>query len=90
VVRSIETMEEAAENITQHLRENIGELYWMKMTGMRGKFIHAYFGIDTETIYKAAKTNIPSLKQINPKILKKKKIILHTYRQNTLQMPEKK
>ena len=34
------------------------------------KLIHAYFGIDTETIYKAAKTNIPALKQPIPKMIK--------------------
>lgn len=32
------------------------------MAGMRDKLIHAYFGVDRETLWKAAKNNIPPLK----------------------------
>jgi uncharacterized protein with HEPN domain len=32
----------------------------------RAKLIHAYFGVDTETLWKASnKTNIPTLKEPN-------------------------
>ena len=46
------------------------EIEGIRMAGMRDKLIHAYFGIDAETIYKAAKTNIPALKQSIQKMLK--------------------
>jgi uncharacterized protein with HEPN domain len=41
----------------------------MEMTGMRDKLIHGCFGIDTETLYKAAKTNTPQLKNPIQKML---------------------
>ena len=40
------------------------------MAGMRDKLIHAYFGVDTETLWKTAKNNIPPLKQTIQKMLK--------------------
>ncbi|MCL5949463.1 MAG: DUF86 domain-containing protein [Candidatus Bathyarchaeota archaeon] len=70
VVRSIEVIGEAAKNIPPSLRAKHKELPWKEMAGMRDKLIHGYFGIDTETIYKAAKTNIPQLKAPIQKMLK--------------------
>lgn len=70
VVRSIEVIGEATKNIPESLRARYKELPWREMAGMRDKLIHGYFGIDTETICKAAKTNIPALKQPIQKILK--------------------
>jgi uncharacterized protein with HEPN domain len=70
VVRSIEVIGEATKNIPESLRAKYKELPWREMAGMRDKLIHGYFGIDTETIYEAAKTNIPSLKSSIQKMLK--------------------
>lgn len=70
VVRSIEVIGEAANNIPQSPRVKYEELPWREMAGMRDKLIHGDFGIDTETIYKAAKTNIPQLKASILKMLK--------------------
>ena len=70
VVRSIEVIGEAAKNIPQTLRVKYEELPWREITGMRDKLIHGYFGIDTETIYKAAKEDIPPLKSLIQKMTK--------------------
>ena len=40
------------------------------MTGMRDMLIHGYFGMDYETIWKAAKEDVPSLKKVVHKMLK--------------------
>jgi len=40
------------------------------MAGMRDKLIHAYFGVDIETLWKAVKENIPPLKKAIQKMLK--------------------
>ena len=37
---------------------------------MRDKLIHAYFGVDTETLWKTVKNNIPPLKQTPIKAVK--------------------
>jgi uncharacterized protein with HEPN domain len=70
VVRSIEIIGEAAKNIPEPIKAKYKELPWKQMAGMRDKLIHAYFGMDTETIWKAAKTNIPALKATIQKIQK--------------------
>ena len=63
VIRSIEIIGEASKNIPDTVKAVHKELPWKQMAGMRDKLIHAYFGIDTETLWKAVKENIPPLKQ---------------------------
>jgi len=70
VVRSIEIIGEASKNIPETLKANCKELPWKQMAGMRDKLIHAYFGVDVETLWKAVKENIPPLKKAIQKMLK--------------------
>lgn len=70
VVRSIEIIGEATKNIPEPIKTKYPQLPWKQMAGMRDKLIHAYFGVDTETLYKTAKDNIPSLKPAVRKMLK--------------------
>ena len=64
VVRNIEIIGEASKNIPDSVKAKHKELPWKKMTGMRDKLIHGYFGIDYETIWKAAKEDVPSLRKV--------------------------
>ncbi len=70
VIRSIEIIGEATKNIPDTLKTQYGDLPWKRMAGMRDKLIHGYFGIDTKTLYKTAKEDIPPLKTPLQKILK--------------------
>jgi uncharacterized protein with HEPN domain len=70
VVRSIEIIGEASKHIPASLREKYAELPWKEITGMRDKLIHGYFGMDYETIWKAAKEDVPSLKKVVRRMLK--------------------
>jgi uncharacterized protein with HEPN domain len=63
VVRSIEIIGEAAKQLPDTLKARYTELPWREITGMRDKLIHAYFGMDTETLWQTIKENIPPLKQ---------------------------
>ena len=69
VVRSLEIIGEAAKNIPLTLREKYGEVPWKKMTGMRDKVIHAYFGVNTKTLWNTVKNDLPPLKQLVQKML---------------------
>jgi uncharacterized protein with HEPN domain len=69
VVRSIEIIGEASKNIPETMKAKYKELPWKQITGMRDKLIHAYFGIDAETLWKAVKENIPPLKQSFEKMI---------------------
>lgn len=68
VVRSIEIIGEASKNLPRPLKTKYAELPWKEIAGMRDKLIHAYFGMDTETIWETIKHNIPGLKQTIQKI----------------------
>ena len=70
VVRSLEIIGEAAKNIPLTLREKNGKLPWKRMTGMRDKVIHAYFGVNTKTLWNTVKNDLPPLKQLVQKMLK--------------------
>jgi uncharacterized protein with HEPN domain len=70
VVRSIEIIGEATKSIPQPMKAKHKELPWKQMAGMRHKLIHAYFGVDVETLWKAVKENIPTLKQSIQQMLK--------------------
>lgn len=70
VVRNIEIIGEASKNIPDSVKAKHKELPWKKMTGMRDKLIHGYFGVDVETLWKAVKENIPPLKKSVQKMLK--------------------
>ena len=73
VVRSIEIIGEASKNLPGHLKTEYADLPWKEIAGMRDKLIHAYFGMDTETIWQTIKYNIPRLKQTIQKIEKDQK-----------------
>ena len=70
VIRSIEIIGEASKQLPDPLKTKYPELPWKEITGMRDKLIHAYFGMDTETIWETIKHNIPGLKQTIQKIKK--------------------
>jgi uncharacterized protein with HEPN domain len=70
VVRSIEIVGEASKHLPESLKSKYKELPWREITGMRDKLSHAYFGIDSETIWQTIKENIPPLKETIQKMLK--------------------
>jgi len=70
VVRSIEIIGEAAKQLPNEVKAKYNTLPWKEITGMRDKLIHAYFGMDTETIWVTVHKNIPTLKQTIQKLLK--------------------
>lgn len=65
VIRSLlEVIGEAAKNIPSWMRDKYSQLPWRKMTGMRDKLIHEYFGIDLEAIWETVQKDIPNLRPL--------------------------
>ena len=62
VVRSIEIIGEAAKKVPKGIRNKDPNIPWKKMTGMRDKLIHEYFGVDVEILWKVVRDEIPLLK----------------------------
>jgi len=69
VIRSIEVIGEATKKLPRSLRSKYPSIPWKKMTGMRNKMIHEYFGIDLEILWKTIKEDIQSLKPLIKAVL---------------------
>ncbi|MEX2738754.1 MAG: DUF86 domain-containing protein [Candidatus Wukongarchaeota archaeon] len=62
VIRKFEIIGEATKYIPDWVRERHREIPWKRMTGMRDRLIHAYFGIDYKLVWDTIKIEIPELK----------------------------
>lgn len=69
VIRSLEVIGEASKKIPEEIRKKYSDIPWNKMSGMRDKLIHEYFGVDLEIVWTVCKEELPPL-------LPKVKIIL--------------
>ncbi|OGM30239.1 hypothetical protein A2630_03380 [Candidatus Woesebacteria bacterium RIFCSPHIGHO2_01_FULL_44_10] len=61
--RSIEVIGEAVKNLPNDFRLSHSEIDWKKITGMRDRLIHHYFGVDYEIVWDVVKNEIPTLKE---------------------------
>ncbi len=69
VIRKFEIIGEATKHIPEALRRRHPEIPWKRMSGMRDRLVHAYFGVDYKLVWDAIKTEIPILKPKLRKIL---------------------
>jgi len=61
VVRNFEIIGEAANRVPDNFKSDHPEIEWRRMTGLRNRIIHEYFGINYETVWKIKEENIPEL-----------------------------
>lgn len=69
VVKNIEIVGEAANNLTKELMEQHPEVNWKDVIGMRHVLVHDYYNINARTAWQTAQDNLPSLKKQIEKIL---------------------
>jgi len=62
IVYHIQTIGEAAANLTMGLRERFTGIPWTRIVSMRNVLIHQYFGIDWQEVWDTAVRDIPRLK----------------------------
>jgi len=60
-IRCLEVLGEASKNIPDEIKDQYQSIPWKRMTGMRDKLIHDYFGVDLEKIWLTIKNDLPSL-----------------------------
>ena len=61
VVRAIEVVGEAASKLSEEFRAAHPGIPWRAIVGMRNRLIHAYFDIDTETVWETTTQELPPI-----------------------------
>ena len=71
LVRSLEIIGEASKKIHPDIKSNYPLIDWFKITGLRNRLIHEYFGIDNDLVWQILETEIAPLKESIEIIIKK-------------------
>jgi len=61
-VRSIEVIGEASKKLPEDVKARQPDIEWRKVTGMRDRLIHDYFGVDYTIVWDVATTKLPDLR----------------------------
>jgi uncharacterized protein with HEPN domain len=61
VIRDLEVLGEAAGKLPAELRLLAPGIPWSRITGMRHRLIHGYFGVDAAIVFKTAIEDVPAL-----------------------------
>lgn len=69
VIRRLEIIGEAVKNLPADIKIKYPDTPWQKISGLRDKLIHNYFGVDLETVWNIVKKDIPPLKEQIEKML---------------------
>lgn len=70
IVRNIEVIGEAANNLTREFRFRTPQVEWRKIIGTRNRIIHGYALVDMAIIWGIAKNDLPGLETEIEKLLK--------------------
>ena len=60
-VRSLEIIGEAAKKVPLELAEQLRDIDWRAMAGMRDRLIHGYFGVDYDLVWDVVVNKVPLL-----------------------------
>ena len=61
LVRLLEIIGEAANQVSEELRDSVPDIPWTVIIGMRNRLIHAYFAINLDVVWRTSTEDIPSL-----------------------------
>jgi uncharacterized protein with HEPN domain len=61
-VRSLEIIGEASKKLPEDIKAMQPDIEWRKVTGMRDRLIHDYFGVDYTIVWDVATNKLPGLR----------------------------
>ena len=61
LVKELEIIGEAASKVSQEVKNQIPNIEWQKIIGMRNRLVHVYFEIDEDILWAAILHDIPRL-----------------------------
>jgi uncharacterized protein with HEPN domain len=70
VVRNLEIIGEAAKNIPVEVQNKLQHIPWKKLSGIRNRIVHEYFGVDLNIIWFIIENELSPLKLTVSKALK--------------------
>jgi len=70
VVRNLEIIGEAANQIPLNIRKRYKDIPWVQIIGLRHRLIHGYFIVDYDIVWNIIKKELPDLKTKIKEILK--------------------
>lgn len=62
VIRQIEIIGEATKRLSPKMRNQVSDIPWKDIAGMRDKLIHDYMGVDIDAVWETVSKDIPELK----------------------------
>lgn len=69
VLRRLVIIGEAVKHLPENLKEKHQLIPWKQIAGARDIFVHEYFGIKMERIWKTIKEDLPELKKVVKEII---------------------
>ena len=69
VLRRLAITGEAVKRLPEDLKEKHKQIPWKQIAGSRDIFVHEYFGIKMERIWKTIQKDLPELKRLVKKLL---------------------
>ena len=69
-VRSIEVIGEASKKLPHDIKAMQSDIEWRKVSGMRDRLIHDYFGVDYTIVWDVAANKLPDLRAKLQNLLK--------------------
>jgi uncharacterized protein with HEPN domain len=70
-VRSLEVIGEASKKLPEDVKAIQPDIEWRKVSGMRDRLIHDYFGVDYTIVWDVVKNKLPDLRTKLHILLKK-------------------
>lgn len=64
VVRELEIIGEASNNLSAAFRERHPDIVWRRMKDMRNFLIHEYFGVNIKVVWDTCKEDLPKLSKL--------------------------
>ncbi len=61
-IKQLEIIGEASNHISPEIKNQLSDISWAQIIGMRNIFVHEYFGVDSKIVWEILQNDIPDLK----------------------------
>ncbi len=69
VVRELEIIGEASNNLTEEFRQKYPDMSWRRMKDMRNFLIHEYFGVNAKVVWETCQNDLSALQRFVETVL---------------------